>query len=405
MAAKGALERAGEADGCGALAQARSGVIACTSHADDPAAAVAELAEQLEAEVGEGRLAGALLFCSNTYPRDALEAALLHRLPDVALFGCTSAGELTERGYDTRSVVLIGFPQGPFSMASVRFDDLDRFDPASAQAAIRQLVAQERRGRVAAAPADRASHQVALFFVDGLSHREELLTMTAQHALGDIQLIGGSSGDGLSFRDTAILHEGRFHADAAVVVLLTSERPLHVFCKSFYRPGPAKMVITEADAQARIVHEINAAPAAEEYRRLAGSPLATLDAQFFAAYPPIVRTGGQCHVRSIQTANHDGSLTFYCAIDTGVVLSIGEPVDRVAALDDLFAEIGASVGEIDHVIGFDCVLNRLDAEDRQQAGAVSRRYVANRVFGFNTYGEQFRAAHMNQTFTGLAIGR
>lgn len=372
-------------------------MIACTSRAADPQAAVAELAECIDGR----KLSGALLFCSNAYPRDALQQALAERMPDVRLYGCTSAGELTEQGYDTHSVVLIGFPEGPFSMASLRFDDLDSFDPAAAQGAIRQLVAQSRRDH----GAGEGLHQVALFFVDGLSHREELLTMTAQHALGDIQLIGGSSGDGLSFRDTAIFHEGAFHKDAAVIVLLTSRRPLHVFCKSFYRPGPAKMVITEADAESRVVTEINAAPAAEEYRRLAGSPVTELNAQFFAAYPPIVRTGGQFHVRSIQTANADGSLTFYCAIDTGVVLSIGEPIDRIAEMDALFEEIGDKVGEIDHVVGFDCVLNRLDAEDRQQAGAVSRMYVANRVFGFNTYGEQFRAAHMNQTFTGLAVGR
>lgn len=372
-------------------------MIACTSRAVDPQAAVAELARSIDGQA----LAGALLFCSNTYPRDALQQAFAEQLPDVRLYGCTSAGELTELGYDTHSVVLIGFPAGPFSMASLRFDDLDSFDPVAAQGAIRQLVAQSRRDN----GAGEGLHQVALFFVDGLSHREELLTMTAQHALGDIKLIGGSSGDGLSFRDTAVLHEGAFHADAAVIVLLTSRRPLHVFCKSFYRPGPAKMVITEADAESRVVTEINAAPAAEEYRRLAGSPVTELNAQFFAAYPPIVRTGGQFHVRSIQTANADGSLTFYCAIDTGVVLSIGEPVDRLAEMDALFDEIGEKVGEIDHVVGFDCVLNRLDAEDRQQAGAVSRMYVANRVFGFNTYGEQFRAAHMNQTFTGLAVGR
>lgn len=370
-------------------------MIACTSRAADPRAAVAELAECIEGR----KLTGALLFCSNAYPRDALQAELARAMPEVRLFGCTSAGELNDQGYDTHSVVLIGFPEGPFSMASLRFDDLDHFDPQAAQGAIRQLVAQSRREH------GEGLHQVALFFVDGLSHREELLTMTAQHALGDIQLIGGSSGDGLSFRDTAIFHEGAFHKDAAVIVLLTSRRPLHVFCKSFYRPGPAKMVITEADAESRVVTEINAAPAAEEYRRLAGSPLSELNAQFFAAYPPIVRTGGQFHVRSIQTANDDGSLTFYCAIDTGVVLSIGEPVDRLAEMDALFDEIGCKVGEIDHVVGFDCVLNRLDAEDRQQAGIVSRMYVANRVFGFNTYGEQFRAAHMNQTFTGLAVGR
>lgn len=373
------------------------GLITVTSRAADPATAVGELAEALAG----AELSGALLFCSNTYPREALQRELAVQLPDVQLFGCTSAGELTDRGYDTRSVVLIGFPANLFSIASLRFDDLDRFDPQSAQAAIRQLVAQERVER---SPEGRPN-QVALFLVDGLSHREELLTMTAQHALGDIQLIGGSSGDGLSFRNTAILHEGRFHADAAVIVLLTTAKPLHVFCANFYKPGPAKMVITEADPESRVVQEINAAPAAEEYRRLAGSPCAELDAHFFAAHPPIVRTGGQFHVRSIQSVNDDGSLTFYCAIDTGVVLSIGEPVDRIGAMESLFADIESKVGEIDHVIGFDCVLNRLDAEDRQMARTVSQMYVEKRVFGFNTYGEQFMAAHMNQTFTGLAIGK
>jgi hypothetical protein len=169
------------------------------------------------------------------------------------------------------------------------------------------------------------------------------------------------------------------------------------------------MVITEADPETRTVFEINAAPAAEEYLRLAspagGMVDETLDVHFFAAHPPMVRTGGQYHVRSIQSANPDGSLTFYCAIDTGVVLTIGEPVDRLAWMRELFQSVSRKVGSIDHIIGFDCVLNRLDAEDRQILREVSEIYIENKVLGFSTYGEQFLAAHMNQTFSGLAIGR
>jgi hypothetical protein len=29
----------------------------------------------------------------------------------------------------------------------------------------------------------------------------------------------------------------------------------------------------------------------------------------------------------------------------------------------------------------------------------------NNVIGFSTYGEQFSAMHLNQTFTGVALGR
>jgi hypothetical protein len=119
----------------------------------------------------------------------------------------------------------------------------------------------------------------------------------------------------------------------------------------------------------------------------------------------MVRAGGAYHVRSIQSVNADGSLTFYCAIDNGIVLSIGEPVDRLAQLEHLFDGLEDGLGGIDHVIGFDCVLNRIDAERRQLQRSVSELYARRGVVGFNTYGEQFRAAHINQTLSGLAIGR
>jgi hypothetical protein len=110
-------------------------------------------------------------------------------------------------------------------------------------------------------------------------------------------------------------------------------------------------------------------------------------------------------VRSVQTANPDGSLTFYCAIDEGLVLTLGEPVDRIAGMEALFSDIGAAVGPVDRIIAFDCVLNRIDAEQRQIAHEVSRLYNRNGVIGFNTYGEQYHALHVNQTFSGLAIGQ
>ena len=206
------------------------------------------------------------------------------------------------------------------------------------------------------------------------------------------------------FRETGVLVDGRFVKDAAVVAMLSSTRPLHAFCSHHYRPREERMVVTSADAQARVVFEINARPAAQEYARIAGLVGGEIDAAFFAANPPMVRAGGEYHIRAVQSANPDGSLTFYCAIDNGIVLRVGERVDRLAHLERLFSEVETRVGEIDHVIGFDCVLNRVDADNRQITREVSQLYAARHVVGFNTYGEQFRAAHNNQTLSGLAIG-
>ncbi|WP_068863626.1 FIST N-terminal domain-containing protein [Erythrobacter dokdonensis] len=369
-----------------------------SSHAACAEQAIAEISRAIE-----GRdLAGGIIFCSSRYPREELAAAIAGHLGGFPLVGCTSAGEITARGYDTDSLQFMGFPKGSFTFRALHVSDIDGFDREEARRQIRHLAANARQE--SRALGEDAS-QVALFLVDGLSHREELLTMTVQDALGDIPLIGGSSGDGLIFSETGVLCDGAFRSGTAVIVMLTSARPLHVFSECYYRPGDARMVVTLADPEKRIVHEINAAPAAEEYRRLAGSPGALLDTAFFAAHPPMVRTGGAYHVRSIQTANPDGSLTFYGAVDRGIVLAIGEPVDRIAQMEAFFEQLRSELGEIDHVLCFDCVLNRIDADSRQLVRPVSDIYAANRVRGFNTYGEQFRAAHLNQTLSGLAIGR
>ncbi|MES2158442.1 MAG: FIST N-terminal domain-containing protein [Pseudomonadota bacterium] len=375
-----------------------TGIGFASSHASDPSAAMAQIVAQL----GDAPLAGMLLFCSHRFDRDALARAVNRHSEQVVAIGCTSSGELTDVGYDEDSLSVIGFPADAFHLISHCFDDIDAFDPVAARETIRSLAAvAERDSRHLG---DKVNH-VALFLVDGLSHREELLTMTIQDALGDIPLIGGSSGDGLAFRETAIFQGGRFRHRAAVIAILSTPRPLHVFKGQHYRPGAAKMVVTGAVPQDRIVTEINAEPAAQEYLRLAGHAGEALGLAFYAAHPPMVRAGGDYHVRSIQSANPDGSLTFYCAIDEGIVLTVGEPIDRIAGMEAMFIDIAARVGTVDRIVAFDCVLNRIDAEQRQISRAVSELYGRHRVIGFNTYGEQYHALHVNQTFSGLAIGR
>lgn len=375
-----------------------SRIVFASSHSDDPGMAMADIKKT----IGDEPLAGALVFCSHRFEFDNLARAINRHSEGLRIIGCTSSGELTEQGYDHDSLSFVGFPADSFLMTSHCFRDVDNFDPAAARAAVRELAANaEREGR---ALGDTVN-QVALFLVDGLSHSEELLTMTIQEALGDIPLIGGSSGDDLAFRETAIFEGGKFHQRAAVVAILSTTRSLHVFKAQHYRPSERKMVITGAVPHERIVTEINAEPAAREYLRLAGHAGEALGMEFFAAHPPMVRAGGEYHVRSIQTANADDSLTFYCAIDEGLVLTVGEPVDRIAGMEALFSDIGSAIGEVDRIIAFDCVLNRIDAEQRQIAREVSQLYRRHGVIGFNTYGEQYHALHVNQTFSGLAIGR
>jgi hypothetical protein len=223
--------------------------------------------------------------------------------------------------------------------------------------------------------------------------------------LGDMPVFGASAGDGLAFERTSVFVDGAFRANSAVLLLVATDLPVRPFRNQHFVSSGTRMVVTGADPARRVVTEINAEPAVGEYARIIGYDVTALTPMVFATHPLVVRLGGAEYVRSIQKANPDGSLTFYCAIDEGLVLTLAEGRDLYSRLEDLFEEIRAEIGPPAAVIGFDCVLRKLECERNQTKHKVGRLLQANRVVGFSTFGEQFRSMHVNQTFTGVAIGR
>jgi hypothetical protein len=124
----------------------------------------------------------------------------------------------------------------------------------------------------------------------------------------------------------------------------------------------------------------------------------------FAASPVVVMIDGTDYVRSIQKANPDGSLTFYSAIEEGVVLRVAHGVGLVNDLEQTFDKIHAEMGQPQLVIGCDCILRKLEIAQNGFLERVAEIFRVNNTIGFNSYGEQFHGVHVNQTFTGIAIG-
>ena len=180
--------------------------------------------------------------------------------------------------------------------------------------------------------------------------------------------------------------------------------PFKAFRTQHFVQSDKRMVVTRADPVRRVVHEINGKPAAREFARLVGLQITELTPMIFATHPVVVRIGGQYFVRSIAKVNEDESLTFFCAIDEGIVLTIAKGVDMVENLERAFEQVRADVGPPQLVLGCDCILRRLESEREGIKDKLGRIFVDNNVIGFATYGEQFNSMHVNQTFTGIAIG-
>lgn len=352
--------------------------------------AIRELVERL----GSSDLDAVLLFCDPDYDLDALGPAIQAAFA-CPVVGCTSSGQIGEQGFQASGILAAGLRGGalqvnPFLIAPLA--DLQ------AQAAI---VAGSVQSVTAAS---RHNRFFGLLLVDGLSACEEYLAAALYQMTGNIPLVGGSAGDNLKFQRTHVYHDGRFIHDAAVLALFECANPFHTFKLQHFVSSDVELVVTDADPDKRLIREMNGEPAALAYAEAIGMQVEDLNPTVFSTYPLLLSIAGEPYVRSIQQANDDLSLTCYCAVDEAMVVSVGKAVDVMETLEHGFGEVRKTVPDPALVIGCDCILRRVEFEQTDMDARVGAFMAGQRVFGFSTYGEQFNGLHVNQTFTGVAIG-
>lgn len=358
---------------------------------DDP-----DIADRIQAQLGAGPFGLVCLFVSPEADFHTLVAEASARFGASDVVACTTAGELGRNGYEEEQVIALGFHADHFNVLSYAIENLDEIDE---QHVADRLI--EARLALAQQSPDWTS-DFAFLLVDGLSLREEQLTAFLASGLGPTPLFGGSSGDGTRFGETLIARNGRIMKDAAVVVLARCDRPVRVFSLDHLVPTEQRMVVTSASPEQRVVHEINAEPAALEYARLLGLDPHQLDQFTFAEHPVVVRLGDVHHVRAIQQVRENHDLVFFSAINEGMVLTLATHDDIVAHLDRGLSDLGKH-GKPEFILGCDCILRRIEAGRSQRSHEVSKVLRDHNVIGFSTYGEQIGGLHVNQTLTGVAI--
>lgn len=380
----------------GSLSRCASGIRIATSFKPSTVEAVAELSQLL----GPTGIEHLLVFFSLDHDPSTLSQGLSSAFPGTNVSGCSTAGEITPDGIVEGSVMLIAFPKVAFSIHSALIETSGQHGVESASEVVRGL-----KSRFQATSGRPLRDRVfALMLMDGLSNSEEMLVAAINWAIDDIQMIGGSAGDGLRFDKTALISNGAVVRGGAILIMIETSVPFRIFKTQNFEPTSTKLVVTAADCENRIVHELNAEPAAREYAAAIGLMPDDLGPFSFASYPLVVKVGGDYYCRSIRNMNPDGSLSFFCAIDEGLVFTVARPEDMISSTARTLEQIARDLGTVDLVLGFDCILRRLDAENRQIGRSLDELYRKFGVVGFHTYGEQYKAMHLNQTLTGIAFG-
>jgi len=355
----------------------------------DAKAAVAELKRQVE-----GIEPNALIFfCSPKYDLAALGKAI-DKAFDCPTIGCTTAGEILGGvGYIEDSIVCAAIASDKLTMKPMLIDDLRAFAAGDAPATFKALADFDRE------------KGFALFLIDGLSLMEEAVIAQTYRALHGVTLIGASAGGELDFKHTWVYHDGAFHEHIAVLTLVETTLPFAALHIQHFEPTDEKLVITEADAARRIVTEINGLPAIEEYARAVGMKIDELTPRVFAAHPILLRIGDDYFVRSVQKVNPDGSLSFFCAIDVGLVLRVAKRAQSLTGhLEAELAKIAATIAHPALIFGSDCVQRRLEIQQFDEVEKANAALSPYPFIGFSTFGEQFCGVHVNYTLTALVLG-
>lgn len=365
-----------------------------TVHLNAPGAAA--VVDELRAAFAGRHLDTLLFFCSPHYDLPALAAALSTTFADVpCVVGCTSAGQIAPTGFVRGGLTAVGFSGGDVIVTPYLIEPLST-----------SLTACQQVGAAVDARRRQNSERGAfgLLLVDGLSMAEEHLAASLYAVLGDIPLVGGSAGDDLQFTATNIYFGGAFRTDRAVFLLCETTLSFSTFKFQHYVPTMQRLVVTSADPDRRVIHELNGMSAIEGYADALGLTVDAVTPSVRLQHPLLVTVDGEDYIRSIQRVGDDGSFHLFCAIEEGVVLRLGASAEAVVTADAALTAARARVDNPQLVIGCDCVLRRLEFEESGSLDAISEVFVKHGVFGFSTYGEQWNGVHVNQTFTGIVLG-
>lgn len=306
--------------------------------------------------------------------------------------GCSSAGEIGPDGYCQDTVTALGFPAASFRVGVCVLRDQAQVPVSDWMAALRRLHGEFRP--------DLRRSSFGVVLADALARQEDVLAATLDAAIPGLPVVGASTAQGMRFEQGSQMVDGRECPGAAVFLLIETDFSVAEVSFSHFSPTGRRAVVTAADPHNRIILELNAEPAAQEYARLAGIAPSAMTQAEFARHPLLLRTGGRHHVRAIRAVTSDSGLQLMSGIEAGNVLTIGRAMDMMRGFADA---LDALPRPPLMVLGFDCILRRLALERAGMGRQMSRLLSRYRIAGFNTYGEQHRGMHVNQTFVGMAL--
>lgn len=363
-----------------------------------------EAAQELYKQVGQDNISFAMFFCSPKYDLALLGKTLHGLFKQAPLIGCTTAGEIGPNGMQQNGIVGVSIQSDNFTAITDLISNLTSF---KIENGISSCIALKNTLRERGIAFDN-NNTFFLTLVDGLSKKEEHLLTALSAATNQIPLAGGSAADGTTFKATSVYYRGKFHQDAALLTLVHTDIPFTVFKENAYEDSGKQVIVTQINEALNTVEEFNGEPAVKAYAEIISHPIDSLNFNVTSNNPLALKFGKELFVRTVtfpDDTNGAAKFPYSCAIEEGMILKVTKPLDTHQSITRKFEEIKETIGDISVIFGFDCFCRQLIYQQHDNFSEMSDIMKEHNVIGFHTYGEQYHRAHVNQTFTGIALGK
>ncbi len=352
-------------------------------------------AEELASQLNQPGTKLVVFYAPNTYDHEVLAKEMKKHFEDAIVVGSSSGGQLIPGfGYDEGKLAGFSIAGDDFEVSATLINDIKVRAPLSK----RQI--QETADKIGF---DQSSKGFGLLLVDGLSFSEEKILSTINSTIPHIPVIGGSSSDSWEFKATYLSFDGETTMNAAVLILIKTNKPFIYFRENIYDATEHEFKITETNGF-RCISKLNNRPAAEVYAETLGCSIEELPKKFM--YNPL----GRVFVDGIwiltpTEVTKEGGIIVFGNVMVNTTVKILKGLDPVEVAGQTANRIMDSLSNPKFIIGFNCMMRHL--QFRNEGNGKQAYDKINNVapfVGLSTYGEQLEKIHCNQTLTLVAVG-
>lgn len=356
--------------------------------------AVSELKEQLDGF----NVKMIIFFASPSYNQHTISWLMQDAFQGCAVFGCSTAGEITNESFFKNSVVAMAFNSS--IVADIKVEVVEginsSFDIEPAFISFKNyyndnLFVMDR------------NKYIGIILNNGICMNEEKI-MDQIGNNTNIYFVGGSAGDDLKFVETFVYSGGKAYNDAAVLALIKIDENAEysiVKTQSFKLQEPV-LIANKVNDATREVIEFNHKPAIMAYADAVGAASSADAVRYFRTNPVGLVIGeNEIFVRSPRQIN-DMNIQFYCSILKDSEVRLLQATDIIKDTRYALKKKTEEFGEIEGLINFNCIERTIYIEHAALEKEFLEIFRDIPMIGFSTYGEAY-IGHINQTATMLVF--